>query len=170
MSQVTPPVPVSTPHPPCTKRRQWGGWWEIALKAYRWDPLQRRNFLCCGVNTTTQHCAKKMRLAEVWNGLAAKVTSLIRSHAIPFFVTALPLRWDKKVMYRKPLNYSWSNFCRFGTSVPWFIFCFRFWFAIWWPMGISIGKAGNRYLDFILALYAGLGIRMWKQWPEIEDD
>ena len=73
-------------------RRQWGGFFEIVLMAYRWDPLQRRNFLCYGLKTTTQHCAKKMRLAEVWNALAAKVTSLIRSHAIPFFVTALPVR------------------------------------------------------------------------------
>ena len=92
------------------RQRQWGSFFEIAFMAYRWDPLQRRNFLCCGVKTTTQHCAKKMRLAEVWSALAAEVTSLIRSHAIPFFVTALPVRWDKKVMYRKPLNYSWSIF------------------------------------------------------------
>ena len=115
MSQVTPPVPVSTLHPPCTKRGVSGAAdGRLLSRPTAGTPLQRRNFLCCG---SERHysalCQKKCGWRKCGMVLAAKVTSLIRSHAIPFFVTALPLQWDKKVMYRKPLNYSWSNFCRF---------------------------------------------------------
>ena len=34
---------------------------------------------------------------------------------------------------------------------------------------MSIGNAGNGYLDFILKFHSRFGIKMAKPWPQIED-
>jgi len=82
-------------------------------------------------------------------GLAVKATSLIRSHVILFLVTQFPLpSWIPS-----PCNYS-SFYCNI---------------AIWWPRRMSIGNAGNGYLDFILKFHSRFGIKMAKPWPQIED-
>ena len=38
----------------------------------------------------------------------------MRSH---FCITPFPVRWEEKVLYRKPMTCSWSNFSRFGALI-----------------------------------------------------